>query len=136
MVSQDDSADALKGTSRKCIASGEVKDKSALLRFVVTPDGMLIADVLEKLPGKGIWVTCDKELLQKAIRDNLFSRAARKPVSVSETLLEDIEQMLINRDLVSLVVTKFNQEKRSLKTAMKNGFTSTVLRTLKDCPRN
>ncbi|NDD10820.1 MAG: DUF448 domain-containing protein, partial [Rhodobacteraceae bacterium] len=62
MVSQDDSADIVKGTSRKCIVSGEVKDKSALLRFVVTPDGMLIADVLEKLPGKGIWVTCDKEL--------------------------------------------------------------------------
>ncbi|NCW55492.1 MAG: DUF448 domain-containing protein, partial [Rhodobacteraceae bacterium] len=54
MDSQDDSADIVKGTSRKCIASGEVKDKSALLRFVVTPDGMLIADVLEKLPGKGI----------------------------------------------------------------------------------
>ena len=111
MVSQDDSTDALKGTSRKCIASGEVKDKSALLRFVVTPDGMLIADVLEKLPGKGIWVTCEKELLQKALRDNLFSRAARKPVSVSDTLLEDIEQMLTNR-VISLLSLARNLEKR------------------------
>ena len=102
MISQDDSVDIVEGTSRKCIASGEVKDKSALLRFVVTPDGMLIADVLEKLPGKGIWVTCEKELLHKALRDNLFSRAARKPVSVSETLLEDIEQMLTNR-VISLL---------------------------------
>ena len=95
-------ADVIKGTSRKCIASGEVKDKSSLLRFVVTPDNMVVADVLEKLPGKGIWLGCSKDLLEKTLRDGLFARVTKKPINVPETLLDDVEQMLTNR-VISLI---------------------------------
>ena len=95
-------ADVIKGTSRRCIASGEVKDKSSLLRFVVTPDNMVVADVLEKLPGKGIWLGCSKDLLEKTLRDGLFARVTKKPINVPETLLDDVEQMLTNR-VISLI---------------------------------
>lgn len=95
-------ADVIKGTSRKCIASGEVKDKSSLLRFVVTPDNMIVADVLEKLPGKGIWLGCSKDLLEKTLRDGLLARVTKKPITVPETLLDDVEQMLTNR-VISLI---------------------------------
>ena len=95
-------ADVLQGRSRKCIASGEIKDKSSLLRFVVTPDNMIVADVLEKLPGKGIWLTCDKVLLEKTVRDELFARVTKKSITVPKTLLDDVEQMLTNR-VISLI---------------------------------
>ena len=95
-------ADVIEGTSRKCIASGEVKDKSSLLRFVVTPDNMIVADVLEKLPGKGIWLGCSKDLLEKTLRDGLLARVTKKPITVPETLLDDVEQMLTNR-VISLI---------------------------------
>ena len=95
-------ADVIQGTSRKCIASGEVKDKSTLLRFVVTPGNMIVADVLEKLPGKGIWLTCDKVLLEKTVRDGLFARVTKKSITVPKTLLDDVEQMLTNR-VISLI---------------------------------
>ncbi len=102
MEAQDDSEDVVKGTSRKCIASGAIKEKSALLRFVVTPDNIIVADVLGKLPGKGIWVSCDKVLMEKAVRDGLFAQVARKPISVPATLLDDAEHMLTNR-VISLL---------------------------------
>ena len=102
METWNNSADAIQGTSRKCIASGEVKDKSSLLRFVVTPDNMIVADVLEKLPGKGIWLGCDKILLEKTVRDGLFARVTKKSIIVSETLSDDVEQMLANR-VISLI---------------------------------
>ena len=102
MEIHDDSKDVVKGTSRKCIASGEIKGKSDLLRFVVTPNNIIVADVLEKLPGKGIWVSCDKVLLEKVMRDGLFARVTRKPISIPETLLDNVEHMLSNR-VISLL---------------------------------
>ena len=102
MKAWNKSADVIQGTSRKCIASGEVKDKSSLLRFVVTPDNMIVADVLEKLPGKGIWLGCSKDLLEKTLRDGLLARVTKKPITVPETLLDDVEQMLTNR-VISLI---------------------------------
>ena len=102
METWNNSADVIQGTSRKCIASGEVKDKSSLLRFVVTPDNMIVADVLEKLPGKGIWLGCDKILLEKTVRDGLFARVTKKSIIIPETLLDDVEQMLANR-VISLI---------------------------------
>ena len=98
----NESAYINQGTSRKCIASGEVKDKSSLLRFVVTPDNLIVADVLEKLPGKGIWLGCDKILLEKTVRDGLFARVTKKSIIIPETLLDDVEQMLANR-VISLI---------------------------------
>ena len=92
----------LNGTMRKCISSGDVKDTSALLRFVVGPEGYIVADVLGKLPGKGIWVTCERAAIKKATRERLFSNAARKAVKVSETLIYDVEKLITER-VISLL---------------------------------
>ena len=53
--------------------SGEALPKAALLRFVVSPDGVLVADLEWSLPGRGMWVR--PSLLQEAIGRCLFSRA-------------------------------------------------------------
>ena len=66
------------GPERKCIATGEVAPKRGLIRFVVSPDGVVVPDVLERLPGRGIWVSADRAALDLAVKKNLFSRAARQ----------------------------------------------------------
>lgn len=92
------------GPERKCIATGEVQPKYGLIRFVVGPDGQVFADLAEKLPGRGIWVSADRAALEKAASKNLFSRAAKQPVTVPEGLADQVEQMLSRRvvDLISL----------------------------------
>ena len=89
---------------RKCIATGALCPTHDMLRFVVSPDGHLVADVLGKLPGRGIWVSSNQQALQKAVKKRLFAHSAKQPVQVSETLLQDLEAQLSRRvvDLLSL----------------------------------
>jgi uncharacterized protein len=89
---------------RKCIASGESQPKAGLIRFCVGPDGMIVPDVLCKLPGRGIYVTADKDLIGKAARKGLFSRAARQPVKAPDGLADLVEQLVLQRvvDLLSM----------------------------------
>ena len=97
MAAIDDIYTEPTGTVRKCIVSGTTKEKSGLVRFVVGPSDSIFADILEKLPGKGIWVSCDQDALRMASEKGLFSRAARRAVKVPDTLLKDVEQMISNR---------------------------------------
>ncbi|MEB8388899.1 RNA-binding protein [Rhodobacteraceae bacterium KMM 6894] len=92
------------GPERKCIATGEVQPKSGLVRFVVSPDGLIVPDLAEKLPGRGIWVTADPAALTKAATKGLFARAAKQPVTVPDGLVAQVEMMLARRvvDLISL----------------------------------
>lgn len=89
---------------RKCIATGESQPKAGLIRFAVSPDGLLAPDVLGRLPGRGIYVAADRKAIEKAAAKGLFSRAARQPVKVPDGLADLIEGQLARRvvDLVSM----------------------------------
>ncbi len=82
---------------RRCIATGEVQPKAGLIRFVVGPDGTVVPDLAEKLPGRGIWVAANRASLTKVVTKKLFARAAKQSVSVPETLVEDVERQMARR---------------------------------------
>ncbi len=82
---------------RKCIATGEVHPRRGLIRFVVGPDDTVVPDVQAKLPGRGIWVSAERDALQTAVSKKLFARAARAKVTVPEGLIEDVETLLLRR---------------------------------------
>jgi len=92
------------GPERKCIATGDVRPKAELIRFVVGPDDTLFPDLANKLPGRGIWVTATRDALETAVKKNHFLRAAKAQVRVPDSLISDIEQQLARRvvDLISL----------------------------------
>lgn len=92
------------GPERTCLATGEAAPKRELVRFVLGPDGQVVPDVLGKLPGRGVYVSADRDALNKAVSKELFSRGFKQPVVVSETLVTDVEQGLLRRvvELVSL----------------------------------
>lgn len=89
---------------RKCIATGESQPKAGLIRFCVGPDGVVVPDVLGKLPGRGIYVTADCALIDKAAKKGLFARAARQSVKVPDGLSDLVERLVTQRviDLLSL----------------------------------
>ncbi|MDJ0640712.1 MAG: RNA-binding protein [Paracoccaceae bacterium] len=82
---------------RRCIATGEVQPKRGLIRFAVGPDGQIVPDILEKLPGRGIWVAAERSALLTAVKKRLFARGAKQPVTVPDTLVEDVERLLAKR---------------------------------------
>lgn len=89
---------------RRCIATGETHPKRGLIRFAVSPDGVVVPDVLGKLPGRGIWVAAERTALETAVKKNLFSRSAKRPVEVSEGLVAEVEAALVRHaiELVSM----------------------------------
>ncbi|MBK5925337.1 RNA-binding protein [Rhodovulum sulfidophilum] len=91
---------------RRCIATGEVTPKAGLIRFVVGPDDAAVPDLLGKLPGRGMWVAADRDALEKAVKKRLFSRAAKRPVTVPEDLLEQVEAGLLRRVVDSLSLAR------------------------------
>ncbi|RME14028.1 MAG: RNA-binding protein [Alphaproteobacteria bacterium] len=92
------------GPERRCIATGETRPKAGMIRFVVSPEGVVVPDLLGKLPGRGIWVSADRRALEKAVLKGLFARAARRSVTVPEDLLASVEEGLADRvvHLISL----------------------------------
>lgn len=82
---------------RRCIVHRDAAPRAGLVRFVVSPDGILTPDVLEKLPGRGIWVTSDLASLETAVNKGLFARAAKGPVKVPDGLTDQVEGLLASR---------------------------------------
>ncbi len=87
---------------RKCIVTGDAQPKRGLIRFVIGPEGQVVPDLAEKLPGRGIWVTADRAAIDKAAAKGLFSRAARAPVSAPDDL-GALTEAGVARRLVELV---------------------------------
>ncbi|MCT4607784.1 MAG: RNA-binding protein [Pelagimonas sp.] len=92
------------GPERKCIATGEAQPKSGLIRFVLGPDGRVVPDLAEKLPGRGAYVSATRDALALVSKKNLFARAFKQPVKLPEGMEDLIEQMLTRRvvDTISL----------------------------------
>jgi len=99
----EDDAPAKGNPERRCIVTGEVQPKAGLIRFVVGPDGQIVPDILGKLPGRGIWVTADRAVLDKA-KKGQFARAAKMAVTVPDGLVDEVERQLARRvvDLIAL----------------------------------
>ena len=89
---------------RKCIVTGESQPKAGLIRFCLSPEGMMVPDVLSRLPGRGLYVTASREALDKAIAKGLFARAAKQPVTLAPDMLALIEAQLARRvtDYISM----------------------------------
>lgn len=89
---------------RKCIATGESQPKAGLIRFCAGPDGQIVPDVLGKLPGRGIYVSATRAAIDKAVKKNLFARAARQTVKAPEGLTDLVEILVLQRtvDLLSM----------------------------------
>ncbi|PWC34389.1 hypothetical protein TSO352_15960 [Azospirillum sp. TSO35-2] len=95
-------ADDEKGPLRRCIASGTVHPKGGMIRFVIAPDGEVVPDLEEALPGRGLWVTADRDALAKAMSKSVFAKAARRAVKVPPDLAERLDRLLERRCLNGL----------------------------------
>ena len=117
------------GPMRRCVITRERLPKEQMFRFVVGPDRALIPDLAGKLPGRGIWLSASRDVIEgadatrpKGMNPNginpgrasrgakgqelvrAIARAARGPVQVPSDLPGVLEAALIRRisDLIGL----------------------------------
>ena len=76
---------------RKCLVTGGVHSAFDLVRFVCGPDGQIVPDVAAKLPGRGCWVTARRDILEQALKKNIFLRFGHQVLSVKKK--KDIDEL-------------------------------------------
>jgi uncharacterized protein len=94
-LAEPDDAPAMR--ERRCIVTNIVLPESRLIRFVAGPDGHIVPDVAARLPGRGMWVTARREILERAVAKSHFSRAARASIEAPGDLPDRVEMLLVAR---------------------------------------
>ncbi|MDB5484200.1 MAG: hypothetical protein JWR73_1836 [Tardiphaga sp.] len=92
------------GTERMCAVTREVRPIDELIRFVMTPDGAVVADLKRKLPGRGLWVTASRKAVAEAARKNVFARGFKRAIKPQPTLADDTEQLLVRGAMDALAM--------------------------------
>lgn len=92
------------GGRRRCALARAAGERSGMVRFVLAPDGTVVADIDERLPGRGIWVASERATLALAVRKNAFAKAAGAPARAAPDLPDRVEVALRRRcvDLLGL----------------------------------
>jgi uncharacterized protein len=90
------------GPMRTCIVTGVEAAPGRMVRFVVGPEGDVVPDLARQLPGRGMWVTAERSVLEQAVAKRLFSKAARQAVKAADDLPERVERLLLERPLADL----------------------------------
>lgn len=109
---------------RRCIVTRETRPQNELLRFALSPDGVVTPDVSGKLPGRGVWLTPDQDVLAQAISKKSFASGFKSAAKAPDGLIEAVEQGLLSRCLNLLglakkaghVVLGFDQVRTEIKT--------------------
>src|SRR3954471_6574812 len=104
------------GPLRRGIVTRERLPKERMIRFVVGPDRQLVPDLAARLPGRGIWLSACRDVLESGSVDEqrrltgrqtggsadrhlarAFARAARGPVTVPSDLSGLLQAALVRR---------------------------------------
>lgn len=91
-----------KPLERRCLASGETRDPSEMVRFVLSPEAVVTPDIQGKLPGRGAWVSSDRASLEQVIAKKGFQRGF-KGKAVIEGDLVALTQRLLERRVLGLI---------------------------------
>lgn len=91
---------------RRCIVTRQTHDKAGLIRFVMSPEGEIVADLKAKLPGRGVWVTAQADYVAKAVRDKSFARAFKTQLRAGDDLPDRIADLLAQACLGYLAMAR------------------------------
>lgn len=73
-------------TTRECALTRETRSLDDLVRFVVSPDGLLVPDVDAKAEGRGVWITLGHQAVAEAVKKKAFAKSLKTSVTVPEDL--------------------------------------------------
>ncbi len=78
------------GPLRRCLVTRLRAEKTAMIRFVVGPAGEIVPDLAHRLPGRGMWLSARRDVLETAARRGVFARAAKRQVGVPADLAASV----------------------------------------------
>ena len=89
-----------------CIVTRVVKPEDELIRFALSPDGIVVPDLKRKLPGRGVWISLDRKMLGDAIKRQLFSKGFGAEAKAGPELADLVGQQLRKEVLSALSLAR------------------------------
>ncbi|WP_170984225.1 RNA-binding protein [Rhodoligotrophos defluvii] len=84
---------------RRCIVTRDVREPEDMVRFVLAPDASVTPDLKRELPGRGVWITARRHLVEEAVRKKLFARGFKQQVTVADDLADRVAKLMADRAL-------------------------------------
>ncbi len=94
------------GPLRLCVVTRQSLEPIELIRFVAGPGGVIVPDLSKKLPGRGVWVTVERPLLDRAIKQNSFAKSLKKQIKIPDGLADQVDMLLMLRTINALSLAK------------------------------
>jgi predicted RNA-binding protein YlxR (DUF448 family) len=91
-------------SGRSCALTRARRPKDELIRFVLGPDGTVVPDLKERLPGRGVWLTASKDTVESAVKRGVFSRALKGEAKIPEAFAAKVERLLAEAALQALAL--------------------------------
>ena len=91
---------------RTCIVTRTEHSSGDLIRFVCGPDHEVVPDLRGKLPGRGVWIQPNRQLVEKAVKKGLFSHGLGTKAVADEKLPDRIEDLLRKSALQAIAIAK------------------------------
>lgn len=112
------------GPERTCIVTRAALHPDEGLRFVLSPEAIVTPDLKRRLPGRGVWVRAQADLVAQAQKRGAFSRAFRTKASapadlaglVDALLTRDCLQSLAMANKAGLVIAGFTKAEAAIGT--------------------
>jgi predicted RNA-binding protein YlxR (DUF448 family) len=74
---------------RSCLVTRQASARASMLRFVVAPDRSLVFDAPATLPGRGLWLSARRDVIQEALKRRVFQRAAGRLLNIPALTVPD-----------------------------------------------
>lgn len=87
---------------RKCILSGVKDARDALIRLALSPDGLIVPDVMARAPGRGAWIGVDRPTLEIAVQKGKLKSALARAFKGERVAVPD--------DLAAVIGAAFQRE--------------------------
>ncbi|QLC22249.1 DUF448 domain-containing protein [Parasphingopyxis sp. CP4] len=98
---------------RKCILSGEADASASLIRLALSPDGDILPDVRAKAPGRGAWISPDREALTAALANGKLKGALARAFKTGAFAIPDDLVGRIDAALARNALDRLGLEARS-----------------------
>ena len=82
-----------------CALSRAVRPEAELMRFVRGPDGVIVADIQARLPGRGVWLSASRAAVDQAVAKGVFARGLKADIVVPDDLADRMGRLLASSAL-------------------------------------
>ena len=95
--SDDKNGRRKKEVRRRCVVTRIEGYPEEMVRFTISPEGFIVPDLDKCLPGRGIWLSAQRNVIEEACTRGVFGRVSGRRVHVPSDLLIQIESGLWRR---------------------------------------